>query len=655
MNEQTPNKRKDIIKNIAIVFLSVLLLLTFFSNTIMNYSLPQVSYVYPAQASVSEQIKGSGTIEPAETYEVKSQSTREIKAVMVSQGDQVKAGDVIFELESSEPTELTDAEKELENLQFAYRKALVTSTTNYDKDIAAIDKAEGELRILKNELSDLQAQYESAHNKTDALSVASADVKELKAEGDRLAREKEDLKNRLASVDTDDMLDLTGTDYDRLFAAKQAVKDAEKAQTEADNAYTKKSTELSGKTDKSSEILSKQNEVYSLQNKNNQLYNAIGEAGPDDDVTSYRNSIADNNTTISNLSREIAELYNNNIESKQAQNTLKQYEKKKDDAAKKVTAAKEALADLTREIKLSLKKQINDIDEKIRANTEAQDKATEKKTDAEASGLQTESKLKELIRDKEKEITTKESSINDLRIDLAAKQKTDASTAQTNQIDLESKQREIERQQAKIEKIKKDNEGEQVIRSKVNGTVDSLNITVGQKIEAGSTLARINVTEMGYKLQFSVKADQARKVRVGDKAEITGWYFGGDDVEITLKEIKSDSGSQGQKLLVFSVTGSNITSGDTLSVGLGSKGQTYPQVLPNNAVRHDENGDYVLVMEAKSSPLGNRYVAVRYDIQKIVSNDTKTAVSGLTGSEYVITTASKPIRIGQNVRPSETS
>ena len=189
----------------------------------------------------------------------------------------------------------------------------------------------------------------------------------------------------------------------------------------------------------------------------------------------------------------------------------------------------------------------------------------------------------------------------------------------------------------------------------MNGTVDSLNITVGQKIEAGSTLARINVTEMGYKLQFSVKADQARKVRVGDKAEITGWYFGGDDVEITLKEIKSDSNSQGQKLLVFSVTGSNITSGDTLSVGLGSKGQTYPQVLPNNAVRHDENGDYVLVMEAKSSPLGNRYVAVRYDIQKIVSNDTKTAVSGLTGSEYVITTASKPIRIGQNVRPSETS
>ena len=35
----TMKNRKDTIKNIAIVFLAILLLLTFFSNTIMNRSL----------------------------------------------------------------------------------------------------------------------------------------------------------------------------------------------------------------------------------------------------------------------------------------------------------------------------------------------------------------------------------------------------------------------------------------------------------------------------------------------------------------------------------------------------------------------------------------------------------------------------------------
>ena len=38
--------RKDKIKNITIIFLLVMLILTFFSNTIMNYSLPEVSATY---------------------------------------------------------------------------------------------------------------------------------------------------------------------------------------------------------------------------------------------------------------------------------------------------------------------------------------------------------------------------------------------------------------------------------------------------------------------------------------------------------------------------------------------------------------------------------------------------------------------------------
>lgn len=39
MNENT-KKRREWIKNAAIVFLVIMLILTFFSNTIMNYSLP---------------------------------------------------------------------------------------------------------------------------------------------------------------------------------------------------------------------------------------------------------------------------------------------------------------------------------------------------------------------------------------------------------------------------------------------------------------------------------------------------------------------------------------------------------------------------------------------------------------------------------------
>ena len=43
MEVKEKSKKRELIKTIAIVFLIVLLILTFFSQTIMNYSLPEVA------------------------------------------------------------------------------------------------------------------------------------------------------------------------------------------------------------------------------------------------------------------------------------------------------------------------------------------------------------------------------------------------------------------------------------------------------------------------------------------------------------------------------------------------------------------------------------------------------------------------------------
>ena len=43
MEVKEKSKKRELIKTIAIVFLAVLLVLTFFSQTIMNHSLPEVA------------------------------------------------------------------------------------------------------------------------------------------------------------------------------------------------------------------------------------------------------------------------------------------------------------------------------------------------------------------------------------------------------------------------------------------------------------------------------------------------------------------------------------------------------------------------------------------------------------------------------------
>ena len=105
--------RKDWIKNLAIVFLSIMLILTFFSNTIMNYSLPQVATRYVQEGSITPKVRGSGVAEVEDPYSVKAPNGRVIASVNVKAGDDVKKDDVIFELQDSESDELKEARKEL--------------------------------------------------------------------------------------------------------------------------------------------------------------------------------------------------------------------------------------------------------------------------------------------------------------------------------------------------------------------------------------------------------------------------------------------------------------------------------------------------------------------------------------------------------------
>ena len=82
MNEKT-TKRREWVKNAAIIFLSVMLVLTFFSNTIMNYSLPEVATQYVQSGSITAKIRGTGTVEASDPYNMIINDTRVIESVAV--------------------------------------------------------------------------------------------------------------------------------------------------------------------------------------------------------------------------------------------------------------------------------------------------------------------------------------------------------------------------------------------------------------------------------------------------------------------------------------------------------------------------------------------------------------------------------------------
>ena len=84
---------------------------------------------------------------------------------------------------------------------------------------------------------------------------------------------------------------------------------------------------------------------------------------------------------------------------------------------------------------------------------------------------------------------------------------------------------------------------------------------------------------------------------------------------------------------------------------MGQKSANYDVIIPSSAIRSDTNGSFVLKIEAKNSPLGNRYIARRVAVEVLASDDSNSAVTAdLSYGDYVITTSSAPVKSGDQVR-----
>ena len=132
---ETTVKKREWVKNAAIILLAGLLVLTFFSNTIMNRNLPEVATQYVTDGSINAKVRGTGTVTANGNHMVKAEQTREIRAVMVKTGQKVETGDVLFVLGNGESSELEQAQEQLRQLQLSYqRTALSGSSSDYTAD-----------------------------------------------------------------------------------------------------------------------------------------------------------------------------------------------------------------------------------------------------------------------------------------------------------------------------------------------------------------------------------------------------------------------------------------------------------------------------------------------------------------------------------------
>ncbi|MBR6402898.1 MAG: HlyD family efflux transporter periplasmic adaptor subunit [Eubacterium sp.] len=159
--------RKKVVRKVTAILLVILALLTFFSNTIMNYSLPEVSTVTVGKGSVSQKVFCQGTAELSKDVQMVVSGDRVVKEVFFEDGDTVQKGDVIMSFEETEDANLEQAEKELDNMELEYNKSQLRQGSDYSSDEEQIGNAQ-------TELSDAEAALNQA--RTDAADLKTAKI-----------------------------------------------------------------------------------------------------------------------------------------------------------------------------------------------------------------------------------------------------------------------------------------------------------------------------------------------------------------------------------------------------------------------------------------------------------------------------------------------
>lgn len=613
-------KNRGWVKNVAIIFLAVMLVLTFFSNTIMNASLPEAAVQYVQSGSITTQIRGTGTITAKEVYEVKTTTSRKVQSVLVTKDQEVKVGDVLLILAAGEGTETDELKTQLETAKYSYQQKLINMSGG------------------GSEVTRAQEKLQEAIAARDAIAV------NITAEDIELAKVRYETAKEYYQQLTYELEDaggyVEGGKGDTLKELGDAVN---AAQLEYDSACIRYAKEYAFVNQLAADA-----SVFGTHGSDRDAYaeaitGAFAAAGEDTTVHNYFVDLASvTQAERENLGIDRVDItkypYSDLVSALPSQNitaVAKGYGE--------ILTAKDALT--------KAQDAYNKAVESMQPQNEALNKqVTEAKREMDAL----EAEHADMVEKKTAYDTAKDNVIS-----CENALQTLLKTSKLDNLELSKMANEIAELEAKLEKLsggEKDAEGNVTggqIVSEVNGVVKEINVTAGNNTDPATAVMTIEVPDRGYTVSMNVTNEQAQKVTIGDAAEISTGYWGSSGLSGKLVGIRNNTsaGQSGGKQLVFDVTGSDITSGTQVSVSIGQRSQNYDTIVPNSALRSDSNGSFVLVIVAKSSPLGNRFVATRVDVTELAKDDVNTAVSGgLSAYDMVLTTATKPVEDGMLVR-----
>lgn len=198
------SRRRTKVIKAMIAFVIILALLTFFSNTIMNLTIPKVMGSYASRGNLSYSNSARGQITVDNQTEVKGLDNRTVEQVMVTNYDLVQKGDTICTLKTMEDSEELQAKRnELEELERTaeYEARKPSDEPDYSSNYDMINTYKEQLAAAKDTLSKVRNKSSVESENQAIIDEESVKAVSLKASVDAAAKTVEDIKTDIDAID----------------------------------------------------------------------------------------------------------------------------------------------------------------------------------------------------------------------------------------------------------------------------------------------------------------------------------------------------------------------------------------------------------------------------------------------------------------------
>lgn len=627
--------KREWVKKAAIIFTVLMIVLTLFSNTIMNSSLPEVYVQSVSAGQIKQTIEGYGTAEAISLYEVMFNQSRTIKEVLVEVGDPVEEGEVLFTLEEEDSPELEAALDAVEDLRFQKEKMLINmDAPEYRAEQREIEKTRSEIQRIKAKCMNLGITASELTMLDNTITRNSQLIKQLEAELEAL----EEM-----------LLEVNGATDEALRSLEQQISNQKSQIRSARDNDVPNSVRL----DDLKLQLNRLKEDYDLLLAQ---YPEFKQIAP---------QLEEKQKELSTAKKTLSELQNNGGDTTEAEQKVSEIEAEitelKADLSEhsQITAILRQIEDKEREIdqyrpylegasvdisgmKSELKRLEEEYEEKEDDNKEYKeltDKITIHKNRLAVEQDKTEP-LKQLKNLREQ--------LDDQLFSLEETKKQDNKASRINDLDYQKLLEDIQKQNDEISELQTTAENGS-IKALRSGVIRSLDITAGGITAPNSALAVIETSERGYSVSIPITKQQSETISIGDTAKTNH-----SDVTATLTQIKTEPNSGGErKILTFMLEGA-VQSGEEYEIQFETKGKDYEMVIPKSALYVDNVGSFVLLVTSKKTAFGGRYETKRVSVEVLEQGAQKVAIKaeGLKEMDYVVTASTKPLTGKTKVRMS---